>query len=178
MPSPKLPVLAAALAGSVLLAGCATTGAVDADTAQTVVAPLRKADGTPAGAATATVLPSGRISITVAVLGISPGPHGVHVHTTGACTPTFAAAGGHWNPGGATHGLEGAPGQHAGDMPNITVNADGTGTLTYLLDPAATLAGLQDADGSAFVVHAGPDDQVTDPAGNSGDRIACGVFGG
>ena len=168
--------IAAAATLALLASACATTDAVSSDTAQTLVAPLVKADGTPAGAATATVLPSGRIAINVAVLGVSPGPHGVHVHTTGACSPTFAAAGGHWNPGGATHGLDGANGQHAGDMPNIAVGSDGTGTLTYTLDPAATLAGLLDADGSAFVVHAGPDDQVTDPSGNSGDRIACGVF--
>jgi Cu-Zn family superoxide dismutase len=122
--------------------------------------------------------PDGRLELVVTVRGISPGRHGVHVHTTGACQPTFAAAGGHWNPGATQHGLDGTDGQHAGDMPNVEVGANGSGSLTYGLAPSATLAGLLDADGSAFVVHAGEDDQRTDPAGNSGDRLACGVFVG
>ncbi|MXO70188.1 superoxide dismutase family protein [Alteraurantiacibacter buctensis] len=163
-----------AAASSLALAACATTGADGERSVAT--ATLAKADGTPVGAAVAMQRPDGRIELVVTVRGLSPGKHGVHVHTTGACQPTFAAAGGHWNPGGATHGLEGAAGQHAGDMPNIDVGANGTGMLTYALDPAATLAGMFDADGSAFVVHAGEDDQRTDPAGNSGDREACGVF--
>ena len=155
------------------LAACATT---DDGGASVATATLAKADGTPVGAAVAMQRPDGRIELVVTLRGLSPGKHGVHVHTTGACQPTFAAAGGHWNPGSATHGLEGTDGQHAGDMPNVDVGANGTGSLTYALAPSATLAGLLDADGSAFIVHAGEDDQRTDPSGNSGDRLACGVF--
>lgn len=139
------------------------------------VAQLQTADGVAAGSATATAADGG-VMIALRVQGLPPGVHGVHVHTTGRCDPpTFETAGGHWNPTNATHGLEEPPGQHAGDMPNLTVAQDGTGTLEYSL-VGATFEGLLDADGSAFVVHAGEDDQRTDPSGNSGDRIACGVF--
>lgn len=138
-------------------------------------ATLRMADGTAAGSATATPTAEG-IAITVSVNGIPAGPHGVHVHMTGKCeAPKFETAGGHWNPASTQHGLDNPKGSHAGDMPNLTAADDGTGNLNYTLK-GATLAQLLDADGAAFVVHAGQDDQKTDPSGNSGDRIACGVF--
>src|SRR5690606_42081880 len=115
------------------------------------------------------------IQIELNVDGIEPGEHGVHVHTVGSCeAPDFASAGGHWNAGERQHGLENPLGSHAGDMPNLTVAADRTGRLEYIL-PAATLAGLLDTGGAGFVVHAGVDDQVTDPSGDSGGRTACGV---
>jgi Cu-Zn family superoxide dismutase len=139
------------------------------------VAMLQTADGQPAGSAIATETPDG-LAIALDVTGIAPGDHGVHVHTTGSCEPPkFESAGGHWNPAGKHHGLDNPEGHHAGDMPNLTVAADGSGKLDYTL-AGATLAGLLDADGSAFVVHAKSDDQKSDPSGNSGDRIACGVF--
>lgn len=107
------------------------------------------------------------------------GEHGVHIHTVGACTPDFQAAGGHFNPTGAMHGLENSDGPHAGDLPNIEVDGDGnaiyeaTATMVTLGDGEGSLF---DEDGSALVIHAGPDDMVTDPSGDSGDRIACGVI--
>ncbi|WP_374513642.1 superoxide dismutase family protein [Brevundimonas sp.] len=150
-------------------------GAAAGASTGSAVAQLQTADGVAAGSATATAADGG-VMIALRVQGLPPGVHGVHVHTTGRCDPpTFETAGGHWNPTNATHGLEEPPGQHAGDMPNLTVAQDGTGTLEYSL-VGATFEGLLDADGSAFVVHAGEDDQRTDPSGNSGDRIACGVF--
>lgn len=146
-----------------------------AGAAETATAALHTPDGKPAGSAIASVTPDG-LSISVSVTGISPGEHGVHVHTTGKCEgPTFESAGSHWNPTEAKHGLENPQGAHAGDMPNLAVADDGTGTLTFTLR-SGTMAGLLDADGSAFVVHANADDQKTDPSGNSGGRIACGVF--
>ena len=140
------------------------------------VAMLQTAEGEPAGTATATG--SGEeVRISLEVENIPAGEHGVHVHMTGACeAPTFESAGGHWNPTNQSHGLEDPEGQHAGDMPNLEVGDDGTGSLEYTLAGGATFDGLMDADGSAFVVHAMADDQVTDPSGESGDRIACGVF--
>lgn len=165
----SLALLPLAAAG---LAACATVPAAPTQTAR---ATLLTASGQQVGTATIRATGAG-LQVTVSASGLTPGRKGVHVHTTGSCTPTFAAAGGHWNPGAATHGLMGGPGQHAGDMPNLEVSANGSGSLTYTLDSAATFAGLLDADGSAFVIHAGEDDQSTDPSGNSGDRLACGVF--
>ncbi len=152
------------------------TAATESAAPMMAVATLQTADGQPAGMATATA--SGdQVLISLQVQNLPAGEHGVHVHTTGSCeAPTFESAGPHWNPGNQTHGLEAPEGQHAGDMPNLTVAEDGTGTLEYTLGGGATFEGLMDADGSAFMVHAGPDDQMTDPSGNSGDRIACGVF--
>ncbi len=139
------------------------------------VAMLQTADGTAAGRAAASDA-GGQVMISLTVEGLPPGEHGVHVHTTGRCdAPTFETAGGHWNPTSQQHGLEDPAGQHAGDMPNLTVGPDGRGTLEYRLE-GGSFAGLFDADGSAFVVHSGADDQRTDPSGDSGDRIACGVF--
>lgn len=150
------------------------TAAAEATPAQ-ATATLQTAEGEPAGTAIASEAVGG-VRIVLNVQGLPAGEHGVHVHMTGACEPpTFASAGGHWNPAMRQHGIENPDGQHAGDMPNLTVAEDGTGKLEYQL-VGATFAGLLDADGSAFVVHADPDDQTTDPSGNSGDRIACGVF--
>ena len=141
----------------------------------TAIATLMTADGTNVGTATATGSIGG-ITIDIEGMNMPEGMHGVHVHETGTCEGDFSSAGGHWNPDGATHGLESGENQHAGDMPNLEVAADGSGTLSYMLAPSATFEGLMDGDGSAFIVHAGQDDQTTDPSGDSGDRIACGVF--
>ena len=139
------------------------------------VAELRTAKGEAAGRATAAPMKDS-VMLTLQVEGLPAGEHGVHVHMTGKCDgPKFESAGGHWNPGGAQHGLESPKGQHAGDMPNLVVEGNGRSTLAYELR-GATFAGLLDTDGSAMIVHASADDQQTDPSGNSGDRIACGVF--
>jgi Cu-Zn family superoxide dismutase len=138
-------------------------------------AALKTAQGAAAGTVKVSEI-AGALSVQLNVEGLPPGDHGVHIHMTGKCEgPKFESAGGHWNPTGMKHGLDSPQGQHAGDMPNLVVGADGAGTLTYSLK-GGTLAGLLDADGAAFVVHAKKDDQKTDPSGDSGDRIACGVF--
>jgi Cu-Zn family superoxide dismutase len=139
------------------------------------IAILRTGDGTDAG--TATLLPAGTgMRLAVQVKGLTPGEHGIHIHTAGQCVgPKFESAGGHWNPAGKKHGTQNAAGPHAGDLPNLTVGPDGSGILNTTLSGA--VADLLDADGAAVVVHAQLDDMKTDPSGNSGDRIACGVLG-
>lgn len=150
-------------------------GPDEAPPAGQVVAELKAADGKAAGKATAATI-NGQVMLTLQVEGLPPGRHGVHVHMTGRCdAPKFESAGGHWNPADKQHGLDVPSGPHAGDMPNLVVEENGRGTLAYELH-GATLPGLMDADGSAMVVHALADDQKTDPSGNSGDRIACGIF--
>jgi Cu-Zn family superoxide dismutase len=147
----------------------------ETETQRQAVAMLQMVDGTGAGTATATS-DGDSLAIALNVSGLKPGEHGVHVHTIGDCSASdFSSAGDHWNPTERAHGLDDPAGQHAGDMPNLTVAADGTGSLDYTL-VGATFDGLLDEDGSAFVIHADRDDQVTDPSGNSGNRIACGVF--
>jgi Cu-Zn family superoxide dismutase len=139
------------------------------------IAALQMGDGTPAGTATATPTTTG-IMVSLQVQGLPPGEHGAHVHMIGQCdAPAFEGAGDHWNPTDAQHGLENPQGPHAGDMPNLSIDEDGQGALDYTLE-GGSFDEMFDADGAAMVVHTMPDDQMADPAGNSGDRIACGVF--
>ncbi len=157
------------------LAGCTTTGSTDAPAGRTATAPLRTAAGADAGTVTATEM-AGGIQVRIDARGMPAGLHGAHVHTTGRCdAPDFTTAGGHWNPTAKQHGTSNPAGPHAGDAPNLTIGADGSGSVTIML-PSGTMDGLLDADGSAFVIHAQADDYKTDPSGNSGGRIACGVF--
>ena len=120
--------------------------------------------------------------VNIRAQGMSPGPHGVHIHQTGKCEgPDFKSAGGHWNPAAKEHGFDNPKGAHAGDFFNLDIGADGTGSLEALIAGATLSDGdnaLLDADGAAFVVHEGPDDLKTDPSGDSGGRLACGVFVG
>lgn len=122
---------------------------------------------------------TGGFLVHVEAAGLAPGTYGVHLHTVGRCDPPgFASAGAHWNPAGRQHGRDNPAGPHLGDLPNLVVGADGRGTID-----AAVAGGLAegsnpllDADGAAVVVHAQADDYRTDPSGNSGARIACGVL--
>jgi superoxide dismutase, Cu-Zn family len=117
------------------------------------------------------------VIITGSVSGLGVGAHGIHVHQTGKCEPPFATAGGHFNPRQTHHGFENPAGPHAGDLPNIDVPPGGALRFEQLL-AGATLTGpggIIDADGAAIVIHAMRDDYQSDPAGNSGARIACGV---
>ncbi|MBI3825959.1 MAG: superoxide dismutase family protein [Candidatus Rokubacteria bacterium] len=142
-------------------------------------AELRTPAGEAVGAAVLTDLGDG-VRVVLETKAMPPGAHAVHVHETGTCDPPdFTTAGGHFNPDRKQHGLLNPAGPHAGDLPNITIAADGTGRLESFtkrltVGPGAT--SLFDADGSALVVHAQPDDFTTDPTGNSGARLACGVI--
>jgi Cu-Zn family superoxide dismutase len=166
------------LAGAAVLAlaGCAGVGAM-ADT-QTVT--LRDSGGRTVGTALLTPATEG-VQVVLSANGLPAGVHGVHVHMTGLCdAPDFTTAGGHFNPGSRQHGFENPAGSHAGDLPNITVDANGRGSLSGVAR-GVTLTGngassLRKPGGTALVVHATADDYRTDPSGNSGARIACGVI--
>lgn len=116
--------------------------------------------------------------ISANVRGLSPGGHGFHIHETGSCEPDFAAAGGHFNPTGASHGARHGPDRHAGDLPNLYVAADGTARLDVFTDAATLHTGvphsLFDADGSAVIIHELPDTYLEDAG--AGGRVACGVL--
>ena len=116
------------------------------------------------------------VLLRIRMTGLTPGWHGLHLHAKGECTAPFTSAGPHVNHGGGTHGLLNPAGPESGDLPNLYVHADGTGAAE-LFTPLTRLGNLLDADGSAIVVHALPDDQRTPPIGGSGDRVACGVIG-
>lgn len=157
----------------------ASASSAASDAMPSASATLLGGDGAAHGTAKI-VQTSDGLQVSVAATGLTPGVHAAHVHTTGTCTaPDFASAGGHWNPMSKQHGMENPMGSHMGDMPNMTVGADGTGTLTYTIKGATLADGaapLLDADGAAVVVHADPDDYKSDPAGKAGGRIACGVL--
>ena len=151
-----------------------TTPAPD-DLVNTARAEMASPDGTGIGTLTLTSTPVGAI-VSGTLRGLLPGPHGIHVHETGACEPPFESAGGHFDPAGAEHGFLSEGGPHAGDMTNVTVGEDGL-VAVEILDTFLTLdRTLFDEDGAAMVIHAGPDDYRTQPSGHSGDRIACGII--
>lgn len=118
------------------------------------------------------------VLVDLKVVALPPGTHGVHIHAVGKCDrPDFMTAGAHFNPGGAQHGAHNPKGPHAGDLPNLVVADDGRGSLSYV-DPLISLepGASNSVVGLALVVHANADDEQTDPAGNSGGRIACGLI--
>ena len=166
-------ILALTIAASLPLAlgGCQTTGEPQGGPTFTMV--------NTAGQPTANVRmwqTPGGVTFRISGAGLPHGNHGLHVHSVGRCdAPDFTTAGGHWNPTSKQHGTMNPAGPHEGDLPNLIVGTDGRGTLAITI-PGATMAGLLDADGSAMVVHASADDLRTDPSGNSGGRIVCGVF--
>ena len=172
-----LPRIAMTLAAVPLaLAGCSTVVDMPAD--RLGGAALTLASGQPAGTAQL-IATADEVTLAVGLTGIAPGEHGIHLHTTGACNgPDFTSAGGHLNPLGRMHGSLSTGGKHAGDLPNVTIQTGGSGALTGALagTPDQVRAWLFDGDGTAILVHADPDDYRTDPSGNSGARIACGVI--
>lgn len=134
--------------------------------------------GTNLGTLTLTDMDGG-VRVMGELTGVPNGDHGFHIHETGACDAAtkFESAGAHFEPGEKKHGTENPEGPHAGDLMNVTADDDGKASVD-LRNANVTLAQLMDADGAALVLHEAADDYKTDPAGNSGDRFACGVIEG
>ena len=154
-----------------LVAGCSTVAEPQGGPPM----PLINASGQTIGTVRAWQT-AGGVTFRVIASGLPHGVHGVHVHAVGKCDPPdFASAGPHWNPTGKKHGMSNPAGPHAGDLPNVVVKANGVLGATLVLS-AASMSSLIDADGAALVIHAAADDNMTDPSGNSGARIACAVL--
>ena len=176
------------LMGTALLAAaCATQSPAPTAAAKspsppalTARAQLNDVQGQPV--ATAALRESGQaVVIDVTVTKLTAGVHGIHIHAAGKCEgPGFASAGGHFNPTGKKHGHTNPLGPHAGDLGNVTVGPDGTGKATFTVGEVTLKEGMPNSlfgpDGTSIVVHANPDDETTDPAGNSGPRVGCGVI--
>ena len=161
---------------SLWLAGCSSMQPLGDTTA---TADLRTASGQSVG--TAHLAQVGTVvRVLLEAKGIQPGLHAVHIHAVGKCDPPdFTSAGPHFNPTNKQHGALNPQGSHAGDLPNLNVAADSTGrleTATQQISLGTGATSVWDSDGSALVVHAAPDDFKTDPTGNAGARIACGVI--
>ena len=150
-----------------------------APVAGSAAADLMDRNGTRMATATATQAGDG-LRIQLTAVGLAPGTYGAHIHAVGRCDPPgFESAGPHWNPTTRQHGKDNPDGMHKGDLPNLMVGTDGRGSLEMRIANASLGGGapqLLDEAGAAVVIHAGADDYRTDPSGNSGARIACGVL--
>ena len=163
-----------------LLCTACSTGIFARSPVATATVSLTSPNGATVGSAQ---LRQGRdavVSVDGTVSSLTPGTHGIHFHAIGLCEggTAFSTAGAHYNPLNREHGLARPGGPHAGDAPNITAGPDGSATFSFTTDRVTLTPGaasLFDSDGSALVVHAAADDQVSQPSGNSGGRVACGV---
>lgn len=175
--------IALSLPFALCVSACAASSASPAGSsvkaAPAAHAKLVAGDGSARGEATVTQAADG-LHVLVKAKGLTPGMHAVHIHMMGVCTPPdFTSAGGHWNPTGRRHGKDNPDGMHMGDMPNMIAGSDGSGEMEYVIAGGAISSGampLLDADGAAVVIHAQADDNRSDPAGNAGGRVACGVL--
>lgn len=177
-------LLTAACGGAATVPAMSATASRAVATAAplTAKADVKDKDGATVATATFTELAAGGgVKIALGVSKLPAGQHGWHLHTTGTCTPPdFVSAGAHFNPDGHQHGALNPQGPHAGDLGNVTVAADGTAKVDFVAKAVTLETGkptsLFKDGGTALVFHANPDDEKTDPSGNSGGRIACGVI--
>jgi superoxide dismutase, Cu-Zn family len=169
----KTPI--AAFAGVVLLASCASMGEKSGPSA---VANLKPTQGNKAAGTVTFTQQGDKVRVVANMSGLTPGLHGFHVHEKGDCSaPDAMSAGGHFNPSGKSHGDVIAPEHHAGDLGNITADSDGNARLDLgVWGLSFTQGAAENVIGRSVVVHANPDDLKSQPAGNSGPRVACGVI--
>lgn len=170
-------ILAGAAIG--VLAACAAQQGTGTARPREFTVPIYDAASRQVGSFTATQVSRDTVRLVVESTGLPAGTHGTHLHAVGKCdAPQFTTAGAHLNPASRQHGTMNPAGPHLGDLPNLTVGADGRGRMEARVAGTLTAgaAPLFDADGTALVVHASADDMRTDPSGNSGARIACGVL--
>lgn len=162
--------LMSALAAS-LLSACATTPAGPMASAD-----LQARSGSAVSGKVTLTESNGRLRLEAQVAGLTPGEHGFHVHEAGDCSaPDASSAKGHFNPAGKAHGHHAGSERHGGDMPNLVANAAGDARFSGEIE-GLSLSGASGVVGRSIVVHADPDDYKSQPAGNSGKRIACGVI--
>jgi superoxide dismutase, Cu-Zn family len=167
---------------TILLGGCASMGGGGGTSdipKPDAVAHLKEANGNDRGRVDI-FRDRGGLRLEIVAREFQPGAYGMHIHTTGKCDgPDFMSAGAHWNPTGAQHGADNPLGAHRGDLPNLEIELGVIGRVTVTIPGAAISGknGLLDSDGAAFIIHAAADDLKTDPTGNSGGRMVCGVFG-
>lgn len=174
----NIKIALAAITGAVALAGCSTMSAENPLVKTLAITALTNGSGVVVGKAAIESV-GASVYLVASASGQTPGLHGIHLHSAGKCeAPNFSTAGGHLNPDAHQHGTLNPTGPHLGDLPNIEIAANGTGSMKAPLSLASEqlLATVFDADGAAVVLHAGPDDYKSDPSGNSGGRIACGVL--
>ncbi len=175
-------VLTIIVAGAMIVSAEGCSGAAREGIAQgtdSARAELVNAAGERIGEATLREGPHG-VHVQIRLDGATAGAHAMHVHEVGRCEPSFDAAGGHWNPHGREHGFMNPNGPHAGDLPNLHIPENGRLDAELFLDDVRLhgASGMLGDDGTALVMHEGPDDHRTDPSGDSGDRVACGVIHG
>jgi len=154
-----------------LAAACASTSMMP-----TASATLSSTSGSNAsGTVTLTQLGDGSVRVAIDLTGVPPGVHGFHIHDKGDCGDNGNAAGGHFNPAATSHGAPSVDPHHAGDFGNVTADADGRVHSEFTTRSVTLDAGPNSAVGHAVILHANPDDLVTQPTGNAGARIACGI---
>lgn len=167
----KIAMISTVTAVCFMLGGCLSSKSSSAGDSY----PILNAQGLEIGKLNITPLSKGGVELEVSVEGLTPGSHAMHFHEFGKCdTPNFKSAGGHYNPDGAAHG------SHVGDMMNVIVQDDGTGTFEVTNEKVSLKHGdlplLIDADGTALIIHAGADDYTSQPSGAAGPRVACAII--
>lgn len=162
-----------ALLSALLLVAGACASMSSGPSATATLAPT--SGSTASGTVKLTQLADGSVQVKADLAGVPAGVHGFHIHEKGDCGDNGNAAGGHYNPMSTAHGAPDATPHHAGDFGNVTANAAGEVHTTFTTRSVTVESGATTAVGHAIILHANPDDLTTQPTGNAGGRIACGV---